>query len=189
MVLIFNLNGHVFASDNKDENLYKRIFSPDYLNVQYAGNAGLGSMGIGYISKDGKKKFGLNYGYLPKWVNGVQAHSVSAKGAFQLTGLRPIKSVYISGYAGTNFIYSMTHNTFATLPGYYLDNYYIPTAFHFAPFIGLKMGKSLPENRIPVRVFYFELGTIDYYLINSVKHSFRHFFPGWNLCVGISLPL
>lgn len=186
---IFNFSLKAFPAENKDRKTDKKIISPHYLNLQYAGNTGLGSIGIGYISKNGKKKIGLNYGYLPKSINGIQVHTISAKGDFHLTQLRLTESISMHGYTGSNFIYSITHNTFAILPEYYLDNYYLPTAFHFAPFIGIKFGKIHADHRIPLKVLYFELGTLDYYLLNSIKHSFRRFSQSWNLSMGISLPL
>lgn len=186
--LTFNFLSIGFAGGKRDQKFYQKILSPQTLNFQYAGNTGLGSMGIGYLSRDGKKKLGLSYGYLPKSINGVKVHTLSAKGDIHLAQLRIVGSVYLNGYTGSNFIYSITNNTFAILPSYYLDNYYLPNAFHFAPFIGIKFGNSLTHN-ILVKGIYFELGTLDYYLLNSLKHSFRHFSQSWNLCVGITLPL
>lgn len=188
IILAFSLISNCIAGDTENQRFYDKILSPQTLNLQYAGNTGLGSIGIGYLSRDGKKKLGLSYGYLPKSINGVQVHTISAKGDIHLAQLRIAGSVYLNGYTGSNFIYSITNNTFVILPSYYLSNYYLPNAFHFAPFIGVKFGNSLTNN-ILVKGIYFELGTLDYYLLNSVKHSFRHFSQSWNLCLGITLPL
>lgn len=189
VVLLCTFSLKVFTQDNKDQKFSHKILTPDYLNFQFAGNTGLGSFGIGYLSKDGKKRLGFNYGHLPSWVNGVRVHTLSAKGDFQLAEIRLAESIHLNGYAGTNFIYSLTHNTFVLLPRYYMKNYYLPNAFHFAPFVGMRIGRVHSTSQFSVKALYFELGTLDTYILNNFKQSFRHFSQSWNLCIGITLPL
>jgi len=111
LLLLFLIPGNIFASGNKDSKLTKKLFAPDYLNFQYAGNLGLGSVGIGYISKNEKQNFGLSYGYLPSSVNSVEVHTVSAKGAFNFKKHKLSKKAFLNGYVGTNLLYSITDKT------------------------------------------------------------------------------
>lgn len=172
---------------NLPEKVIRRLATPDYINMQYAGNLGLGAIGVSYNSADGKKNYGLNYGYLPSSVNHVEVHSISAKAAISLYNLRITNSSFLNSYLGTNLIYSITDNTHLKFPGYYPANYYITNAVHFAPFIGIKAGSKTRKEA--TNFFFFEFGIIDHFLINSIRHKDISLTDHLNLCMGISLPL
>jgi hypothetical protein len=176
---------NIFASGSKDSKLTKKIFSPDYLNFQYAGNLGLGSVGIGYISKNEKHNFGLSYGYLPSSVNSVEVHTVSAKGAFNFRKHKLSERAFLNGYAGTNLLRSFTHNTYVKFPGHFPSDYYIANAIHLAPFLGIKIG----SRKSITKFSYIELGTLDYYLFNRIKYRRSKFSDSLNLCMGLTFPI
>ena len=177
--------GNSYASGNKSSELIKKRLSPDYLNFQYAGNLGLASVGIGYLSKNEKHNFGLSYGYLPSSVNSVEVHTVSFKGTFNFRKHHLSKTVFFNGYAGSNLLRSFTHNTYMNFPGHFPSDYYIPNAIHLAPFLGIKVGSRKTINKFS----YIELGTLDYYLINSFKYKYMKFSDCWNVCLGLTFPL
>lgn len=56
-ILLF-ASENIFAAENgnKKHKLTKKIFSPDYVNLQYTGNLGLGSVGLGYVSVKNKNR-------------------------------------------------------------------------------------------------------------------------------------
>jgi len=176
---------NIFGSGNNDAKLTKKIFAPDYLNFQYAGNLGLGSVGIGYVSKNEKHNFGISYGYLPSSVNSVEVHTVSAKGAFNFRKHKLSEKAFLNGYMGTNLLYSITDNTYLKFPGYFPSDYYIANAVHFAPFLGIKVGSRKSIGKFS----YVELGTLDYYLFNRVKYRRSKFSDCINLCMGLTFPL
>ena len=178
-------SGNIFGSGNKDPKIIKDLFSPDYLNFQYAGNLGLASVGVGYLSKNEKHNFGLSYGYLPSSVNSVEVHTVSAKGTFNFRKHHLSKTVFLNGYAGTNLLRSFTHNTYMKFPGHFPSDYYIANAIHLAPFVGIKVGSRKTINKFS----YVELGTLDYYLINRFKYKYMKFSDCWNVCMGLTFPL
>lgn len=185
LLLLVFVSGNIFASGNKDTRLTKKIFAPDYLNFQYAGNLGLGSVGIGYISKNEKHNFGLSYGYLPSSVNSVEVHTVSAKGAFNFKKHKLSEKAFLNGYVGTNLLYSITDNTYLKFPGYFPSDYYIANAIHLAPFLGIKIG----SRKSITKFSYIELGTLDYYLLNRIKYRRSRFSDSLNLCMGLTFPL
>ena len=185
LLLLVFVSGNIFASGNKDTRLTKKIFAPDNLNFQYAGNLGLGSVGIGYISKNEKHTFGLSYGYLPSSVNSVEVHTVSAKGAFNFKKHKLSEKAFLNGYVGTNLLYSITDNTYLKFPGYFPSDYYIANAIHFAPFLGIKIG----SRKTITKFSYIELGTLDYYLLNRIKYRRSKFSDSLNLCMGLTFPL
>lgn len=185
LLLFVLLYGNIFASGNKDAKLTSKLLAPDYLNFQYAGNLGLGSAGVGYISKNEKHNFGLSYGFLPSSVNSVVVHTISAKGAFHLKKHKLSENVFVNGYCGTNLLYSITNNTYLKFPGYFPSDYYFANAVHFAPLLGIKIG----SRKTIAKFSYIELGTLDYYLFNRIKYRRSKFSDSLNLCMGISIPL
>lgn len=175
----------VTASGKRNKKLLDKIITPDYINLQYAGNLGLGSVGFGYISENQKHNFGASYGYLPSTINSVEVHTISAKGAFNFRRHKFPKNAYVNGYAGTNLLFSITDNTYLKFPGYYPSDYYFSNAVHFAPFLGLKIGSRKKISKFS----YVELGTVDYYLINHIKYRRSEFSDCLNVCMGITVPL
>ena len=159
--------------------------APNYVNLQYAGNLGLASVGFGYISENEKHNFGASYGYLPSSINSVEVHTISAKGTFNFRRHKLSKSTFVNGYAGTNLLFSITDNTYLKFPGYYPSDYYFANAVHLAPFLGLKIGSRKNISKFS----YVELGTVDYYLINHIKYRRSQFSDCLNLCMGITVPL
>jgi len=185
LLLLVFVSANIFASGNKDTKLTKKVFAPDYLNFQYAGNLGLGSVGIGYISKNEKHNFGLSYGYLPSSVNSVEVHTVSAKGAFNFRKHKLSEKAFLNGYMGTNLLYSITDNTYLKFPGHFPSDYYFANAMHFAPFLGIKIG----SRKTITKFSYIELGTLDYYLFNRIKYRRSKFSDSLNLCMGLTFPI
>jgi hypothetical protein len=176
---------NIFGSGNKEPKIIKDLFSPDYLNFQYAGNLGLASVGVGYLSKNEKHNFGLSYGYLPSSVNSVEVHTVSAKGAFNFRKHKLSEKAFLNGYVGTNLLYSITNNTYLKFPGYFPSDYYFANAIHFAPFLGIKIGSRKSISKFS----YIELGTLDYYLFNRIRYRRSKFSDSLNLCMGLTFPL
>lgn len=185
LLLLVFVSVNSFASGNKEAKLTKKIFAPDYLNFQYAGNLGLGSIGIGFVSKNEKHNFGLSYGYLPSSVNSVEVHTVSAKGAFNFRKHNLSEKASLNAYVGTNLLYSITNNTYLKFPGYFPSDYYFTNAIHLAPFLGIKIGSRKSISKFS----YIELGTLDYYLFNRIKYRRSKFSDSLNLCMGLTFPL
>ncbi len=183
-ILLF-ASGSTFALGNEDAKPTRKLFSPDYINFQYAGNLGLGSVGLGFVSKNEKHNFGLSYGYLPESVNSVEVHTVSAKGAFNFKRHKLSEKAFLNGYVGTNLLYSITDNTYLKFPGYFPSDYYFANAVHFAPFLGLKIGSRKNRSKFS----YIELGTLDYYLFNRLKYRRSKFSDCLNLCMGLTFSI
>lgn len=173
------------ASATKKQSLKDYLLKPDYINLQYAGNIGLGSVGLGYISNNEKHHLGFNYGYLPPFVNNVKVHTFTLKGAFQFKKHKLSEKASLNAYLGTHLLYSATSNTFVKWPSYYPDDYYFTNAIHLAPFLGVKINARKTINRFS----YVEIGTLDYYLLKRIKYNRNRFSDCINLCMGFSIPL
>lgn len=166
-------------------------FIPKVMVLQYAGNMGLASVGFGYSCK--RERYGLQlfYGYLPKRVSGIEVKTIAIKGLIESDKRHPFKGVTTSNYAGVNFHYARTHNTYTFFPDHYPKDYYPSNAVHFAPFVGGKMDFDLENSKyISKAGFFFEVGTLDTYLITYTKNSnVMQFRDIWNLSVGLSISL
>ncbi|BBE20119.1 hypothetical protein AQPE_4310 [Aquipluma nitroreducens] len=190
LLLVFAfVSGNIFGSGNKDSKLTKKIFAPDYLNFQYAGNLGLGSVGIGYISVNNKSTLGFSYGYLPESINKVEVHTLSLKRVFHISKHRFSKNLLGTSYMGTNIILSKTKNTYIKFPNHFPSKYYFTNAVHFAPFIGAKFDNILTNKKKLFRYPYIEIGTIDYYLFNLIKYKQLDFVDCLNVSMGVSFCL
>ena len=186
-ILLF-ASGNIFAAENanKKVKLTKKIFSPDYINLQYAGNLGLGSVGLGYVSVKNKNTIGFSYGFLPESINNVEVHTFSLKRVFHISKHRFSKRSLGTSYMGTNIILSKTKNTYIKFPDHFPSKYYFTNAVHFAPFIGVKFDNILTNKKKLYRYPYIEIGTIDYYLFNSIKYKQLDFVDCLNVSMGVS---
>lgn len=175
----------VSAAGSKKEKGFGKLMRPDYVNLQYAGNLGLGSVGLGYISDNHKHHLGINYGYLPSFVNSTQVHTFSFKSGFHFKKKKLSEKAFFNPYMGTHLLYSVTDNTYLKFPSYYPSDYYYTNAFHLAPFVGLKVG----SRKSITRFSYVEIGSLDSYLFNWLKYKRSKFVDCINVCMGISIPI
>lgn len=175
----------VSATGSKNETVIGKLTRPDYINLQYAGNLGLGSVGLGYMSDNQKHHLGINYGYLPSFVNSTKVHTFSLKSGFHFKKKKLSEKAFFNPYFGTHLLYSVTDNTYLKFPSYYPTDYYYTNAFHLAPFVGLKVG----SRKSITRFSYVEIGSLDSYLINWIKYKRSKFADCINVCMGISIPI
>jgi hypothetical protein len=113
-----------------------------YIPVQSGSFNGLLSSGIGLQSKN-------------DWAAEVTAGWSPNPGGEETLQLNIKGSRFVTNnlYGGIGLLISADKDTFAILPDKYPDNYYSPTGYYLAPFIGLYNSG-----------FFIELTTIDYYL-------------------------
>jgi|GEM_PF-795005 hypothetical protein len=166
-------------------------FVPRVVVLQYAGNMGLAAIGVGYENKTCRYGVQFLYGYLPKQISGVEVKTIAVKGFLQSDKRHPFKGVTTSNYAGFNFQYARTKNTYTFFPDYFPQDYYSPNALHIAPFFGGKMDFDIKSsNCISKAGVFVEVGTLDNYLITYAKNSgVIKFSDMWNISVGFSISL
>jgi len=160
-VLVFS---NVFADDTTLVKA-KSWYVPDYAKVQFAGNVGLISVGIGYGFLNNNLYSELLYGYVPESVSEAEViHTITIKNTFSILN-KKAKTIILSPIAGFTASYETGNNSFVKLPDIYPDDYYNTNAFHFTFFIGAKAHKDFSNNAILKGVdLYFEVGSVDTYL-------------------------
>lgn len=157
----------------QDTSLLYRVM-PANVKVQFAGNIGLVSAGIGYVSPNKRWKGDAFYGFVPRRYSGIEPiHSLTLKGKFGSI-LRTYSNAITVQWLQTGlwFNYALNEDFFFTLPSYYEPNYYlIRPGFNIGGFLG-------SEIRRKKWGLYYEVGTTDKYLIHYVKNfkavAFNH---------------
>jgi hypothetical protein len=164
------------------------ITAPYYAKMQYAGNMGLASVGLGKTYYKDKLTLDFNYGYLPKEVNGSRVHTLALKSAYQFRE-HQISVFNIRYYAGISLNYAITDNTYLSYPDYFPSDYYNSNAIHLNPFLGIRL--NLPEKKDTSGAIgiYVELGTVDYKIWYALANKEVKTNDIWNLCFGITTTL
>lgn len=148
------------AQDNVVLQNYKRF------NVQYAGNIGFLSVGIGKDLYKGRILGDLYYGYLPKHNARSQVHTVAAKTSI-IFGRMNIQQFHLKCYVGSTLTCSFTDNTYLRYPSYFPENYYdFPNSLHLHPYAGLLCF----SHRWPVG-YYVEVGSSDYKIVAALRNT------------------
>lgn len=158
-----------------------------YMNMQYAGNVGLVSIGAGTDLWRQKLYLGLIYGYLSEKIHDAEVHTLAIKAHYRFVAGNLLKEKFrYNLYAGLGINLGFTDNTYVGYPDYYPDGYYYTNAIHFAPYVGGKIFWSKRETTLKKIGVYCELGTIDKYIADVITSNQVSFFDIWNLGVGIS---
>lgn len=160
---------------------------PVYIKAQYAGNMGLVSIGAGKTVFNNRTTADINYGYLPRSINGVEVHTFALRPAVHFNAFNA-GSVKTGYYLGAALAYSRTKNTYLQYPSYYPRDYYMPNAVHINPMMGILAKKAL-SHRNPQQQFAFfaEIGTVDVKLIDALVNRALNAAMVWSLSFGIAL--
>ncbi|TDQ82898.1 hypothetical protein [Sphingobacterium yanglingense] len=178
LLLSFSLSAETI--DSTTSKLYK--FIPNSTILQFAGNIGMFSTGVRYVTPNKHWKGAFLYGFVPaRYAADKPIHSVTVKGQYSTMNHRYGPTIQIEWLnVGLWYNYSFGRSYFSNLPRHYDDGYYyFPTAIN----IGLTLGSELRHKKWGL---YYEIGTTDKRVINFVKSpkavSFREI---WNIGIGI----
>ena len=145
--------------------------APDFVRMQYAGQAGMLSLGTGYSWWHRKVEVSANYGYVPVWVADRRVHVLSERNSISLGSLRLHDRVRLEpALAGVAANVSLGNRFQLFLPKAQRD-YYWPDALYFWMFAGAKL------DYLSARPTHFrgigaqvEVGTINQYLKSYRKN-------------------
>lgn len=159
----------------------------NYFKMQYAGNLGLLSLGIGKTYFSNRLNVDLNYGYLPKLANSEQVHTFAIKSGYYFFKA-PVLKIPVGGYAGASVTYSITNNTYAKYPNHYPKGYYdLANAFHVNPFLGVSLDLHSNKNKRGFILLFAEIGTVDYLIWNDIRNRKISGKDIWNLSMGFAI--
>ena len=144
-----------------------RVLRPQfYIPIQYAGNIGWLSTGIGYAAKRDVYQLSLVYGYAPKQIAGVKIHTITARNIFHLYRLPLNENNLLIPYAVAGVSLEVGGKSFFTLPENMTPGYYaFPKSIHLIPAVGCKLRRATPRrsNLKGVEIFA-EVTSVDAYI-------------------------
>lgn len=166
----------------------KSWYVPDYAKVQFAGNIGFVSVGVGYQLFKKVLYSELLYGYVPEAVSKAdRIHLLTIKNTFPIYRKEIGNNLTITPIAGLTTTYEIGTNSFTTLPSIYPEGYYVPNAFHFTLFAGALIHKDFTDSKIIKGVdFYMEVGTVETYLWYNITSTEVSLSDTFSTSVGIN---
>ena len=88
--------------------------------------------------------------------------------------------------AGLAINWGHTNNTFNKLPEHYPNKYYFQNKVHVAPLFGGEWIIPLKDKHLKAGSVYFELSTLDAYLLECLRTEYIHFNDIWNIALGVT---
>jgi hypothetical protein len=183
-------NASIAEDSTKSRQWKKRAwYSPHYFPLQYAGNIGFLSAGVGYGARKDNYQLSLVYGYAPPSVAGVRIHTVTAKNIFHLYRFYLSEKRTLIPYAGLGLSFEIGGRSFLTLPSNMPEGYYdFPKSVHLIASGGIKL-RYVTNNSKAFRGFEFfaEACTVDayvWYKFLSDEVKMRHIM---SVAVGVHL--
>lgn len=143
---------------------------PLELRLQYAGNLGVVSVGLGRDFAKPRLAFGISYGYLPKEINGAWVHTLGMKSTFNLVRHKHAALEFCQ-YMGTSITYSIASKTYTEYPSQFPRNYHIPNAVHVNPLIGTRLSYYDNSGLFRKTSIFAEVGTVDYLVIYGIRNK------------------
>ncbi|NGM62312.1 hypothetical protein G5B30_10345 [Sphingobacterium sp. SGG-5] len=153
-------------------NFFQKL-TPDNIKLQFAGNIGFLSTGIGYASPQKHWKGDILYGFVPaKYAAGSTLHLLTLKGRYGTLDRSYSQNVNIQWInVGLWGNYAFGDRYFVRLPEYYSPGYYL---IRPGLNIGVFVGSEIKYKNIGA---YYELGTTDKQLIHFFKNLEAFSFP------------
>ena len=152
-------------------------YVPDQAVVQFAGNVGFLSAGLGYAFKQDKMNLDFLYGFTPGFEAKTSIHTVTGKFTYS-----PWRKNINLNYTwepfqfGTGISYSIGPQFYTALPKHYPDGYYFwTTSFRLLPFMSTTVSKIVKDpdsvGGIKRVKAYLEVGTHDLAVLSVVTNK------------------
>lgn len=188
ILIVVLSNTAVFSSNiklNEDNRIKRKWYLPRDAKIQYAGNIGFMSLGVSYYLAKDWYRLSLMYGMAYGHSEAKTLNTVALKNTFLIKKFH-FKDFIIAPTAGFSINIGSTHNTYRKLPEHFPDDYYFQNKIHFAPFFGALIYHPLPFKTVKGMDFYFEMGTMDNYLLEAIRTDYVKYSEIWNLALGLS---
>lgn len=169
IVIILGLSVDVYAelidSTEMTSTSRTRRFAPHFVPMQFAGNIGFLSAGIGYENRRQNYQLSIVYGYVPASMGGVRVHSLTAKNTFPIYRFHIDKNRLLAPYAAIGLNVEVGGRSFLRLPDNMPAGYYdFPKSTHLVGSLGLKYKHAMGGNSVDAVEFFAEATTIDAYI-------------------------
>ena len=175
-----------------DSTSSKKWYFPHYVPLQFAGNIGLVSTGIGYTSNRENYELNILYGYVPASVAQTYIHTVAVKNIFPLSRYLLRNNQTFVPYFGLGLTLEVGGISFFKMPSHYPKSYYdFPKNLHVTGFGGVKIQHFFRDDVKFIRgiEFYAEAGTMDIYVWYKAISDEIKFNEIFSLAFGINFLL
>lgn len=159
-----------FSQDSTITENKRAWYIPEYAKIQFAGNIGFITSGVGYHFFNKKLYTEFLYGHVPRRISKAdKIRTITIKNTFPLYR-HDLKEYTLSPIAGFTVSVESGNNSFTGLPSKFPENYYSTNAFHATLYLGGMVHKSIPKAKIFKGFdFYYELGTVGTYFWYTVS--------------------
>lgn len=181
ILFLICLHFTVFANPQDTTKRFVEKIIPNNIVLQFAGNTGMFSTGIRYVSPNKHWKGTVLYGFVPAQYADDPIHSITLKSQYSTYHRKYSQSTSAEWLnIGLWYNHSFGNKYFSKLPHYYDSGYYyFPTATN----VGLTLGSELKYKKWGV---YYDFGTTDKRVINYVKSLKSIYFREiWNIGIGL----
>jgi len=161
-----------FAQNEPIENEEKKRkwYKPDYTKLQYAGNIGFMSIGLGYEWWRSNAQTDFIYGFVPYNKGEAVIHTFTLKNTFRLYKFDLYGKFNISPTLGFSLSIEPGENSHLDVPDKYPDGYYGPNSFYACLNAGLKTNFVFKEKRhFSSMDIYCEINTLADYVYYNIK--------------------
>jgi len=189
---VFSCLSAVSMGDPGDSTRSRRWYMPHYVPVQFAGNIGFVSTGVGYNSTRKDYQLAVMYGYVPRSLAHASIHTITAKNNFPLLYHRLKNNQTIIPYLGLGVTLEVGGNAFFKMPSHFPESYYdFPKNVHVLAYGGARLQRIFSDDMRFLRGIevYAEGGTVDAYLWYKTMSDSITFRQIFSLAVGVNLLL
>ena len=191
LVILAHETGQVHAQSD-DSTRASRWYVPDFIPVQYAGNIGFISAGVGYASRLRNYELGIMYGYVPRSMAGTYIHTVTAKNTFPVTRYQLKDRKILIPYVGLGVSLEVGGNAFFRMPDHFPDSYYdYPKNMRVLAYGGAKVQHLFEDDfhGLSGVELFAEAGTVDLYVWYKAMSNEIRLKEIFTLAVGINFLL
>lgn len=191
LCLFFPFAEAVRAQDNGsmvEEKERNKWYKPDYFKVQYAGNIGFMSLGLGYTWWKNNAQTDFIYGFVPYDEGEAVIHTFSWKNTFSLYNFNLFGKYNLSPTLGFSLSIEPGENSYLDVPSKYPEGYYSSNSFYACLNAGLRSNfKFKEEKRFSSIDVYAEINTVaDYAFYNLIaKEDHSKYIYSFSLGVNV----
>jgi hypothetical protein len=179
-------------AQRSDSTRVRRWYIPQFVPVQFAGNIGVISTGLGYSSRLRNYHLSLVYGYVPRSIGGTRIHTIAARNSFPIARYSLNNNQVLIPYLGVGLSFEIGGNSFFRQPDHFPKSYYdFPKNMHLLAYGGAKVQHLFDRTSSRFRgvEFFAEAGTIDVYLWYKTMSPDIRFYEIFSIALGANVLL
>lgn len=141
-------------------NRLPRWYRPSHVPLQFAGNIGLLSAGVGFSSRSDDYRLALVYGYVPASLSVVRVHMLTMKNSFRLATLGVNRNTSVTPYLSAGVSWEIKGRSFFSQPDVMPDQYYrFPKSIRLVPGAGVRVKKEFAQKKFFTNTEFFAEAT------------------------------